>query len=164
MPLLIFALLGFALIALAQEDLRQEQRQANLGGAQAQVDLLGARDEAARYRGFALAAQRAMDATPFTGTAVQARTWAEIMSSHRHAVPSHMLSVSMPTDWVIRGNSQAWVICAQLRHESTASLLASQLHPSVGPTVEAHVNARRLVILGERDETNRATYAGWCAQ
>lgn len=96
---LIYPLISTALDAQSRE---------SMSGRQAMVtNATTARLDSLRW--FAIAANQYVASTPFASTVTATVTWDTMKISS--GVPDAMKGLSVPSTWVLRGNSTQWAIC-----------------------------------------------------
>ena len=96
---LIYPLISTALDAQARQ---------NIAGRHAMVtNVSNARLDSLRW--FAIAANQYVKASPFTTTAITGITWDTMKASP--SLPDSVKGLSVPSTWVVRGNSTLWAVC-----------------------------------------------------
>lgn len=157
MPLLLFAFLGIVMLDQGLADYLHAKGEE---GAMQNVEIRQGMSDAWRYRSFAFAAWLAQNAQPFTGSGIETRTWEQIrqMSS----TPEHLRSVEMPPNWVVRGDSTGWVICAPIA-DASLMLLVTNLPENIKNATKIVSGTNDFVVLGEGDANKAAQYQAWCS-
>lgn len=170
MPVLLFGLLGLALLQWAALDLKIAQ-----GDVGRHEVMAAAQREVAQYRSFLFGASRVLSAQPITGSAVQTRTWADLVATSH--MPLHLKSAQMPANWIVRGNDTGWVVCARLS-DAAARLMQASL-PATDPITSSSLSGfvadagrgikhvqragKDYWVMGNDAEATQDTYLNWCS-